>query len=164
MTPNIGFGFNNAFESCASLTNQLHKLLNSDGAELSSPNTADLEKAFEAYQSQRYSRAKICHDVSGLYTGMAAWDHIWYKWLAYLSPMLQPATVFVNRIAHVVKGAVKLDFLDVPDYKRGSVIFDDEVEGGVKDIGRAQGNATYIVLSVAAVGTFAWALSRYVET
>lgn len=161
MTPNIGFGFNNAFESCAALTNQLHKLLNTDGLNISSPSTSDLAKAFQGYQSRRFRRAKHCHDISGLYTGLAAWDHIGWKWFAYISPVVVPASFVVNRMAVLVKGAVKLDFLEVPAYERGSVAFDDEVEGSRQKRG-SQERMVYVALSIGVISAIAWALQNYV--
>jgi 2-polyprenyl-6-methoxyphenol hydroxylase-like FAD-dependent oxidoreductase len=70
MTPNQALGANNALESVCSLTNHLYDLLASVG---DGPNFEALDEALEAYQKQRYPRAKKSHNMTTFYTKMAAW-------------------------------------------------------------------------------------------
>ncbi|KAF2430250.1 FAD/NAD(P)-binding domain-containing protein [Tothia fuscella] len=124
MTPNLAFGFNNALESAASLTNHLHKLLESS----SIPTENSISAVFKAYQTQRFSRAKFSHDLTAFYTSFAAWENSLMKWASIITPKILPETFPVDQLAKLVKGAVKLEFLEVPERELGTVAFDDEVE------------------------------------
>jgi 2-polyprenyl-6-methoxyphenol hydroxylase-like FAD-dependent oxidoreductase len=64
MTPNQGSGANNGFVCAVSLANALQNMLRSNPE----PNTAAIEKAFQAYQDNRWSRGETC--VRGAYDNM----------------------------------------------------------------------------------------------
>jgi hypothetical protein len=148
MTPNFAFGFNNAFESAVSLTNHLHRLL----TQTPEPTLMSVTEALEAYQTQRFARAKFCHDLTGFYTGFAAWDNAIMKWATILMPRISPDTFAVNQLAKWVKGGLKLEFLEVPEGNKGTVAFEDELGQ------RANGGniMVWVGTSLAIAGLCAW--------
>ena len=90
MTPSLGFGANQAFESVAVLTNLLYQSLKprcSDAGRgpncvtLSQP---DITKIFTSYQEQRYSRAILHYHISGHWTSLGAWRSPLYKYASLL--------------------------------------------------------------------------------
>ena len=126
MTSNLAFGFNTGFESAASLTNHLIRAHGADGEHLRSPSLAILELAFEKYQEQMFGRAKLFHDLTNLYTRIAAWDNLLFQWLSICVMKLLPNSVFVGQFSRLVKGGVKLDFVPVSNERCGTVPFDNE--------------------------------------
>lgn len=124
MTPNLAYGFNTAFEEAASLTNHLAKII-PRLEELHGPSLSVITQAFSGYQKQCFARAKLFHDLTNFYTRFAAWEYSIFRWTSKLMPKLVPDTMMVDQFSRLVKGGLKLDFLDVPDVPPGTVPFDD---------------------------------------
>jgi 2-polyprenyl-6-methoxyphenol hydroxylase-like FAD-dependent oxidoreductase len=126
MTPNLAYGFNAAFESAAALTNHLTTAL----AHSNTPGGLDIcaiKTAFANYQMQRFARAKRAHDFTNFYTRFAAWENSVFRWGSILAPKLLADDTIVDQFAKLVKGGVKLAFINVPDKPHGTIGFDDEI-------------------------------------
>jgi hypothetical protein len=127
MTPDQALGGNNGIESVCSLTNHLHELLSSkkNGEK---PTLAELECVFEAYQKQRYDRAKRSHDETTFYTKMCAWDGFGLQTASTWLPAIVGWEPLLAGAVQLQKAAVKLNFVPVQEKRMGTVVFDDEVE------------------------------------
>jgi FAD dependent monooxygenase len=85
MTADLGLGANMGIESAVSLANVLHRAVTQNPSN-SHFTTAALSALFEAYQTERYPRAKEYVQLSGEVTRMHSYETWWKK-------------VFVSRIA-----------------------------------------------------------------
>lgn len=114
MTPYAALGINTGIESAIVLTNELRKLGEDKSAEA-------ITQAFEAYQNQRFERAKLCLKVSGDSCRMMCWS----GWIAeamsrYVLPWVGP--LFVARIfAQVMKDGAVLDSAEEKNHKSGKL-------------------------------------------
>ncbi len=108
MVPITAFGCNNAIESVASLTNQLHALLKGNA----NPTTEEVEKAFARYQKEREGRALSCVSVTGDYCRRSCWS-TWFGWFItyWLSPLLGDVFVVNAILSPWIKDSIKLDFV-----------------------------------------------------
>lgn len=127
MTPDQALGGNNGIESVCSLTNHLHELLSSK-KDAEKPTLAELEHVFEAYQKQRYHRAKSAHDETTFYTKMCAWDGFGLQTASTWLPAIVGWEPLLAGAVQLQKAAVKLNFVPVQEKRIGTVIFDDDVE------------------------------------
>jgi 2-polyprenyl-6-methoxyphenol hydroxylase-like FAD-dependent oxidoreductase len=125
MTPNLAFGFNTALESATALTNHLKTAL-AHSKSHTGLDLAEVDKVFSDYQIQRFARAKRFCDFANLYTRFAAWQNPAFKWASKFAPKVISDDVMVNQFAKLVKGGVKLDFIEVRCKSTGTIKFDDE--------------------------------------
>jgi len=120
MTPNAGFGFNNAIISAVALTNNLRGLLRSEGPRV---DTEALKGVFAAYQKARKADAKKFVEVSGGYTRSVAWDNFaWMLLDRYIGPYINMDVVLLRlNMSPMVREGLVLDFLEERDFKEGRV-------------------------------------------
>lgn len=137
MTPNISLGANNAIESTVILTNMLHamyenaarvpKKVEAEVAESRSTHLSMVREAFEGYANQRYDRAKMCVELSGLYTRFGAWDNWGYEVLGrYLAPLVGERLPVSWLFSPIAKGGAVLDFIEESDRQEGRIRWDHE--------------------------------------
>ncbi|KAH7129586.1 hypothetical protein B0J13DRAFT_509994 [Dactylonectria estremocensis] len=108
MTPNSGIGLNQGWQGVASLTNILHKLLETNVA----PNTQTLDKAFAEYKAKTEWMAKNSMRLSSLYTRITAWHNAFYKAADYLGPYLGGDLLIFKLLASpIVKKGIVVDFV-----------------------------------------------------
>ncbi|KAK3389660.1 hypothetical protein B0H63DRAFT_556782 [Podospora didyma] len=120
MTANLAFGLNVSLEDVASLTNRLQGLLVTQHA--TRPTTSEIEALFADYQAERYSRAKTCVEMTGLYTRFATWNNVFFKWMnLYVAPRVGDMFVADWVFSWIPRGGVVLTFLEESDPKRGKV-------------------------------------------
>jgi len=85
MTPNLGWGANNALESVTILTNLLIETLNNESKSLPvNISGAEIEKIFSTYQAQRFSRANLHYRIMEKFTSAATWETKFDKFMTYL--------------------------------------------------------------------------------
>lgn len=81
----------------------------------------------EAYQKQRYARAKKSHDETTFYTKMAAWDGFSLQTACTWMPAIIGWKNLKDRFVDLHRAGVKLNFVPVPDKVDGTVPWDDEL-------------------------------------
>ena len=90
MTPNLGLGANQAFESVTVLTNLLHQSLGTqrsnagNGLVYSTLSQSEIAKIFTSYQEQRYSRAILHFQISGQWASLGTWRNPIYRCISLL--------------------------------------------------------------------------------
>jgi 2-polyprenyl-6-methoxyphenol hydroxylase-like FAD-dependent oxidoreductase len=117
VTPNLAFGANNALESAVTLTNVLHELVK----ESTNPTSAEIDTAFQRYQSQRMKRAKACLFQASSYTSLAAYEGWGYETVLKLT-LWYGDDLVQRQIGGWVKEAPRLDFLDLPEGEKEKVV------------------------------------------
>lgn len=118
MTPNIGLGLNSGWQSAATLTNGLRKLLLTNPE----PSTEELNTVFRDYQGIRKKNASDMETLSGLYTRVVAWNNpIWKFADQYITPYIggDVALLDMMLVPLVANHGNTLDFLDENNYKTG---------------------------------------------
>lgn len=127
MTSNLAFGLNVSLEDVAALTNRLHALLVIQ--HVTHPTTSQLQVLFADYQAERYSRAKLCVRMTGLYTRFATWNNVLFKWMSlYVAPKVGDMFVADWVFSWIPRGGLVLTFLRESDPKRGEVKYLHEVQ------------------------------------
>ena len=90
MTPNLGLGANQSFESVAVLANLLHQSLENQDSNAGSSlghstlSQSEITKIFTSYQEQRYSRAILHYQISGQWASLGAWRSPLYRYISLL--------------------------------------------------------------------------------
>jgi hypothetical protein len=164
MTPNLAYGYNAAFQAAVSLTNQLYEMIHSNTAkekgDYEKPSLAEIEKAFAAYQAERFGPAKSDLKMSALNTRMCAWDTVTLKYMSKIMPNILPLSIFMKGGYAYVKRGKCLEFLDKPDHV--GMRFDDELDPVEAKKNAAKPNV-FIVLSAAAVLLLAAGFALFVN-
>lgn len=127
-TPNLANGFNNAFESAAALTNQLHAMLHSptiSGTE-TSPTLEDITTAFSAYKKARFPRVLEQYKLSHWHLRFITWNTWITKWNNKLFSRIIPESAMMKQVLEPFKGVGRLEFLKMPKREKGWGAFDDE--------------------------------------
>ncbi|KAK3357850.1 FAD binding domain-containing protein [Lasiosphaeria hispida] len=123
MTPNAGFGFNNAVTSTVALTNGLRRLLLQRGHVSSLIDTEALTGVFAAYEETRRPQAKKSIEVSASYSRAVAWDNLLWKVIdRYIGPHINMDVMLLKLLmSPLVREGVVLDFLEESNFKEGTV-------------------------------------------
>ena len=110
-------------ESVVVLCNHLRQMMvNQNGAK---PSLATLNKTFAAYQTERLARVKHIMEYSSLITNVQAWRTPLYKFVANWVLPLQPDRAVADQLGEIIRGAPKLDFVDVADFASGRLPWKD---------------------------------------
>lgn len=127
-TPNLAIGFNNAFESAAALTNQLHAMLHSPAilGTKTSPTLEDITKAFLAYKNARFPRVLEQYKLSHWHLRFITWNTWILKWNDKLLSRITPNSAMMKQVLEPFKGVGRLEFLKIPKREKGWGAFDDE--------------------------------------
>jgi len=125
MTPNIGFGFNNAIISAVALTNGLRRLIldkTRDG-HAADIDTDELTKVFADYEEIRKPEAKKFIQISDNYSRTVAWDNLLLKVVdRYITPFIHlDAFLLKQLMSPQVRQGLVLNFLEEYDFKEGKV-------------------------------------------
>jgi hypothetical protein len=136
MTPNQAYSANSAMESVAALCNGLNRALQA------SPNSTlsrdQISTVFQGYYNTRKSRATRAKDLSGFLTRLCGWDGALQKSVTkWIKPLVLHGVV-ADRFADLVRGGVKLDYVQHKEGKTGSVPWDDQVKGKSNSCGAGQ--------------------------
>ncbi|KEQ68819.1 FAD/NAD(P)-binding domain-containing protein, partial [Aureobasidium namibiae CBS 147.97] len=157
MTPNAGFGGNQAIESAAALANSIKKL--SDTSNGQRPTQDQVVACLHSYQKLREVRAAAAIQASNFLThvqALATWGHALFAryGLNYMGDFLE------NLTSDVTVGAVAIDYLPLPEGSlRGWMPFNPEQGQGMKEnlLVRAA-----LAMPFLAVFAFAWKISSAV--
>ena len=90
------------------------------------PSMATMNKAFVAYQKGCEPRMRHIMDYSGLITKVQAWTTPLYKFIGVWVLPLQPDRAIADQLGEIIKGAPKLDFVNVRDFASGRLSWKDE--------------------------------------
>ncbi|KAL8911259.1 MAG: hypothetical protein Q9171_003557 [Xanthocarpia ochracea] len=124
VTPNIALGGNSSMESVVVLCNHLRQMMGHQcGAK---PSLATLNKTFAAYQRERQPRVKHIMEYSSLITSVQAWRTPFYKFIGTWVLPLQPDRAVADQLGEIIRGAPKLDFVDVQGFRSGRLPWKDE--------------------------------------
>ncbi|KAH8653758.1 hypothetical protein BX600DRAFT_471592 [Xylariales sp. PMI_506] len=99
VTPNQGSGANNGFESAVCLTNEIQNLLKKKA----NPETADIEKAFAAYQADRQPRAERWAKNASIDMSRLLWSNKFTKAMAtHIVPVVDRMGLLEGRVEKLV--------------------------------------------------------------
>ena len=104
------------------------------------PSMATLNKAFAAYQKECKPRMKHVMQYSSLITNVQAWRTPLYKFLGTWVLPLQPDRAVADQLGEIVRGAPKLDFVDVRDFPSGRLSWKDEISKSEMQKVRSKGS------------------------
>ena len=90
------------------------------------PSLATLNKTFAAYQRERQPRVKHIMEYSSLITSVQAWRTPFYKFIGTWVLPLQPDRAVADQLGEIIRGAPKLDFVDVQGFSSGRLPWKDE--------------------------------------
>ncbi|KAJ5893615.1 hypothetical protein N7495_005306 [Penicillium taxi] len=114
MTPYVALGINTGLESVVVLTNELRKLGEN-------PSAKEIAQAFEAYQEQRFERAKLCVATSGKTCRVMGWPNLIAQFVCrYVMPWCG-ARLVAKTLAPILKDAAVLDIVEETNYKEGKL-------------------------------------------
>ncbi|OTA86299.1 hypothetical protein M434DRAFT_24241 [Hypoxylon sp. CO27-5] len=105
VTPHSGLGGNSAIEKLSQAT---------------------LQHVFAAYKSERYARMKQILDLSNTMTRVQAWDSAWHKFLARCVFPRLPDTFSPDSLGKIIRGAPRIEFINMVDFPRGRLEWKDE--------------------------------------
>lgn len=116
MTPNMGAGGNAAIESAAAMANELKKM--KDEARKGKPNFETVKKGLENYQKVREERVTAIVKAANGLTRIHALGSLADKFTAhYVLP--NGGDIFMDMNCDMITGAVKLDYLPIPERSMG---------------------------------------------
>ncbi|KAK0652659.1 hypothetical protein B0T16DRAFT_104230 [Cercophora newfieldiana] len=125
MTPNVGFGFNNAISSAAALTNGLRRLIleKTQAGDPAGIDTEALTRVFADYEKIRKAEAKKYIEISANYSRNVAWDNLLFRVIdRYITPFVHLDVFLLKQLmSPQVREGVVLDFLEEKDFKEGKV-------------------------------------------
>ncbi|KAH7311416.1 FAD binding domain protein [Stachybotrys elegans] len=144
VTPNIALGGNTAMESVVVLCNHIKRMVTAQqGAK---PSPATLEKTLMGYQTERHARAKEIMELSGLITKVQAWDTPLHKFMATWALPLQPDRTVPDQLGEIIRGAPKLEFVEIDGFAKGRLPWKDEEEAaGVSGVEKPLSGFTTLV-------------------
>lgn len=119
MTPNVGLGLNNGWQSAVVLTNGLRRLLQKN----LEPSTEALNQVFKEYQGIRMKSASNTAGISGLYTRVVAWNNpVWKFADQYVTKYIGGDCKLLEiLILPLVKQGYTLEFLNEENFTTGKV-------------------------------------------
>jgi hypothetical protein len=167
VTPNFALGANCALESAVVLVNKLVGL-DRTISENNRPDAETLTKLFNEYQAERKPRMIEAFEASHLMTRLQAYDGLINHFtMRVMVPLLGQST-FADKLAELVSGAPKFDFLPVK-YPSVATTYQwkDEIQaevargsgksaGKVQDSGPKHPHVAFWTLQVVAFLTLFW--------
>lgn len=106
MTPNQGSGANNGFESAVSLANALQNMLRSNPE----PDTASIDRAFTAYQADRFERGETWVRGASDDMSMLLWSSRFKKAMAtHVVPVADKMGIIEGRVTRLVSKSSQLN-------------------------------------------------------
>lgn len=127
MTPNFALGASCALESTVVLVNKIVRLHRALG-EKERPTGQVIKALFHEYQEERKPRMKEAFHASYVMTRLQAYDGLANHFtMRVLVPLLGQST-FADKLAELVSGAPKFDFLPIQYSKLGTYKWKDEAQ------------------------------------